>query len=308
MSYLDHLRRLNRHDMNGFRPLFVAGREVGWVRHAIAERLAHDTGAFEVGAFGIALHADLSTPQARSEAVMAALSDLVAEGLAPPPRGELYAVAEAWGAPTLFHLDRAHVPLLGVRAHGVHLNGIVRRDDGLHLWVARRASDRIVEPGKLDNMVAGGQPAGLTLAENLARECDEEASLPRDLAAQARPVGLVSYCMETEAGLKPDTLFLYDLELPEDFTPRNRDGEIDAFMLWPTEKVLETVRNTDFFKFNVNLVVLDFAIRHGLVSPDDEPDYATLVMGLRRDPVRFHPDAPFAAHGQLSDSAAAFPG
>jgi hypothetical protein len=45
--------------------------------------------------------------------------------------------------------------------------------------------------------------------------------------------------------------------------------------------VVETVRDTDDFKFNCALVVIDFLIRHGVVAPDDEPDYLTLVRGLR---------------------------
>ena len=31
----------------------------------------------------------------------------------------------------------------------------------LHLWVARRAMDKLLDPGKLDHIVAGGVPAGL---------------------------------------------------------------------------------------------------------------------------------------------------
>ena len=35
-------------------------------------------------------------------------------------------------------------------------------------------------PGELDNTVAGGQPAGIGLHDNLIKECAEEASIPRD--------------------------------------------------------------------------------------------------------------------------------
>lgn len=42
------------------------------------------------------------------------------------------------------------------------------------------------------------------------------------------------------------------------------------------------MRDTDDFKFNVNLVIIDFLIRHGLLRPDDEPDYVAIVHGLRR--------------------------
>ena len=44
------------------------------------------------------------------------------------------------------------------------------------------------------------------------------------------------------------------------------------------------MRETERFKFNVNLVIVDFALRHGLLSPDLEPDYERLVTGLNRRP------------------------
>src|SRR3546814_1475727 len=78
------------------------------------------------------------------------------------------------------------------------------------------------------------------------------------------------------AGVKPDQQFCYDLELPEDFTPVPRDGEIEYFELWPIARVAETVRDTFEFKFNCNLVIIDFLMRHGLLDPDTEPDYAAL--------------------------------
>jgi hypothetical protein len=44
---------------------------------------------------------------------------------------------------------------------------------------------------------------------------------------------------------------------------------------------VETVRDTDAFKFNCNLVLIDFFLRHGLITPDD-PDHPALCAGLRR--------------------------
>ena len=78
-----------------------------------------------------------------------------------------------------------------------------------------------------------------------------------------------------------DVLFCYDLELPRDFTPKNTDGELVAFTLEDARDVIARVRDSDDFKFNVNLVLIDFALRHGLISPDD-PEYLDLVTGLRR--------------------------
>jgi len=147
------------------------------------------------------------------------------------------------------------------------------------MWIARRASDKPTYPGMLDNTVAGGQPIGLGLFENLIKECEEEAGIPAELAGHAVAVGAITYCVEAADGLKPDVQFCYDLELPGDFTPVNRDGEIQEFFLWPIDKVATVVRDTREFKFNCNLVIIDFLVRHGVI-PFDHPDYIDITEGL----------------------------
>jgi hypothetical protein len=138
-----------------------------------------------------------------------------------------------------------------------------------------------VAPDKLDNLVAGGVGNGHGLDETLLKEGDEEASIPTSITKHALPVGAVSYRMETELGIRDDVLFVYDLEMPADFLPQNRDGEIVHFDLVPASLVVDRVRTTDDFKFNVNLVILDFALRHGLLRPDD-PEYLDVATGLHR--------------------------
>jgi hypothetical protein len=49
----------------------------------------------------------------------------------------------------------------------------------------------------------------------------------------------------------------------------------------PAEAAVDRVRKTDDFKFNVNLVILDFALRHGLISVED-PEYLDVASGLHR--------------------------
>jgi len=166
--------------------------------------------------------------------------------------------------PVLARLDRGALPSFGVMAVGVHVNGIVRRPDGPYVWVARRAADKLLDPSKLDHIVAGGVPAGLTPAETLVKEAAEEAAIPALLARRAVPVATIGYAMERPEGLRRDLLHCYDLELPEDFAPRAADGEVEAFELWPIGRVMETVRDTDGFKFNVNLVLIDLFQRMGL--------------------------------------------
>jgi hypothetical protein len=156
----------------------------------------------------------------------------------------------------------------------------VERAGGLQLWVAKRSRSKATAPGKLDHLVAGGQPFGIGLADNLVKEAAEEASLPADLARQARPAGFISYVMENDEGIRNDVLFVYDLAVPADFVPVNTDGEIEDFYLWPIERVAETVASSEAFKFNVALVIIDFLVRRGLLPPED-PDYVEIVHGLR---------------------------
>jgi hypothetical protein len=49
------------------------------------------------------------------------------------------------------------------------------------------------------------------------------------------------------------------------------------------ERVVETVRDSDAFKFNCALVVIDFLVRHGYIAADD-PDYSDIVEGLMARP------------------------
>ncbi|HEV7286338.1 MAG TPA: hypothetical protein VGN75_15895, partial [Kaistia sp.] len=76
-------------------------------------------------------------------------------------------------------------------------------------------------------------------------------------------------------------LFVYDLECPAEFVPRNTDGEVAEFALMTLDEVARIVRETDDFKFNVNLVVIDFLIRHGWLTPE-HPEYLSLALALRR--------------------------
>lgn len=282
MAYLDHIRRCNAHDLRKFRPWSIEGRAVGWLRHDFIEHLRGFSGIFTMPEDGpIALAAALSTPAERTEAIAGICRSLAAEGVLAAERGEMFPVAPRWGVAPLAEVDRRWVTHFGLPAYGVHLNGFVQTADGIKMWIARRAKGKMTYPGQLDNLVAGGQGVGLGLYENMVKEADEEAAIPSAIARHIRPVGTISYVMETEAGLKLDTMYNFDLELPAEFEPVNNDGEVDEFMLVPLAEVAAIVRETFDFKFNCNLVIIDFLIRHGFLTPDGEPDYAALCTGLQ---------------------------
>jgi len=282
MSFLDHIARCNNADLGQFEPWFVGPVRAGFIHRDFAPVISARPDLFRHRDGAWHLDPSLDTPARRTAAMRAFLLDLRERGqFGRQWREEPYKVATHFHTPTLLEMERAAVPWFGVRAYGPHLTGYVRKADGLHIWVPRRAYDKPTFPGELDNTVAGGQPAHIGIFENLIKECAEEAAIPRKLAERARAVGFIAYWNQSGSQLKPDVMTCFDLELPPDFQPRAHDGEVHAFELWPVERVYETVRDTNQFKYNCNLVLIDFFVRHGLLRADDT-DFFAIVEELHR--------------------------
>ena len=251
---LRHIRACNNAVLPGARlPVRVGIEQVGWILPDLAVQAA-DHGA-SLGPDGLRIPAYAVPKLART----------LADAGAFRWRDEAFDVRARPGGPALAQIDRGALPAFGIQAAGVHLNGLV----GDRIWIAHRAADKALDPGKLDHLVAGGIPAGYSPEQTLAKEGAEEAGLPAAVAGQARPVGTIRYAMERPEGLRRDVLHCYDLELPPDFQPAPQDGEVSHFELWPIERALDTVRRTDDFKFNVNLVLIDLFIRSRLVTGDE---------------------------------------
>jgi 8-oxo-dGTP pyrophosphatase MutT (NUDIX family) len=279
MDFLQHIRACNNSGTTHFLPFQIDGLVVGRLRPGFAQHLRNWPAVFNVTQDAVEFTESLQGFEQRSARIAEVLPQLVEQGVISHLHGEQYIATPAGREQGLVLIDRAAAPYFGIRAFGQHINGYVREGDAMKMWVARRALDRRNYPGRLDNIAAGGLPYGISLHENLLKECREEAGIPPELAMQARSVGTVTYNAETEKGFKPDTLYCYDLELPPEFVPESVDGEVAEFYLWSIEKVMEVVGQAGEFKLNCNLVVIDFLVRHGFLGPERE-DYPELVTGL----------------------------
>ncbi|GAJ28791.1 NUDIX hydrolase [Acidomonas methanolica] len=255
--FLAHIARCHNITLPGaYRPFFCGMTGIGWVHPGHFESLtafgcARDTG------FGVDRGADIHL-----------LGEKMAEAGLYRSHAELFDVITPEGA-VIGRIDRGALPILGLAAQGVHMNGLVRKPDGLHLWMGHRARNKRLDPGKLDHLVAGGVCAGLTPRDALAKEAAEEAAIPPALIAQARPVSHLRYTMERPEGLRRDLLHCFDLYLPEAFTPVPVDGEVERFELVPIATAFALVRDTERLKFNVNLVLIDLFLRLGMVPDED---------------------------------------
>ena len=253
----------------GYIAFRIGGAQVGWLSPDLAQALTFFPRDFHFDADGVSLAGRLRSPGTRTEALATVARSLAGRGYL-SIRGEPFDVRATPEGPVLAQLDRGAIPAFGVTAAGVHLNGLVRRADGLHIWVGVRSRSKKVAPGQLDHLVAGGIPAGLSPEECLVKEAEEEASLPAELAVRAKRTARLSYIMRNDQGMRRDILHAFDLELPEDFLPKPNDGEVERFELWPAQRLFEAVRDTDDVKFNVNLVLIDLFLREGLIDPTGE--------------------------------------
>ncbi len=250
-------------------PFRIGGQRVGLVDPDLARWLAFRPRDFHFDAEGISLPAALRTTVQRDRALAATVRELEKAGHL-RHRDEPFDVRATADGPALAHLDRGAIPTFGILSQGIHLNGLVRRADGLHLWMGLRSATKAVAAGQWDNLVAGGTPSGLDARATLVKEAEEEASLPAELAELARPVARLTYNMLEEKGrLRRDALHIFDLDVPESFVPTPHDDEVERFELWPIERVVELVRDTDSVKFNVNLVLIDLFLREGLIAGDE---------------------------------------
>ncbi|OAA56004.1 thiamin pyrophosphokinase-related protein [Cordyceps fumosorosea ARSEF 2679] len=238
---------------------------------------------------------DLADEPSRTAAVAALTAHLRAADTFPLLRGwrdEAWPVHGRRGGELLFSMERAAVGLFGAVRYGVHLTAYVAAGDdaGLRVWVPRRAATKSTFPGMLDNTVAGGLTTGEDPFECAVREADEEASLPEAVVrGGARLVGVLTYVYVTdgpnngEAGfVYPEVEWAYDLQLPPDVVPRPKDGEVDEFYLCDVPTIKRDLA-AGKYKTNCAVVMLDFFIRHGLLTAEEEPQLAEIQRRMRRE-------------------------
>lgn len=268
-----------------YRPLVVGGMPLGLLDDDRATRLARfDT--LRLTSEAVTLDPALASCDARSAALAEIARALRDEGALPAWRNELFAVAREFGEAPLLLIERGAARYFGVRTWAAHVNGIVHREDGTLMWIARRSPQKGVDPGLLDNLVGGGIAAGFRVDQTAVKEAWEEAGIPASLARAARPAGIVHSCKPTVDGLQRETIFAHDLALPSDFIPANQDGEAVEHRLvglYEAARMIAQPAGPDEVTLDASLVVLDYLVRSGTLQPD-QPAYCGLAALLHRPP------------------------
>ena len=181
-------------------------------------------------------------------------------------------------------IERAASRFWGTLTWGAHCNGYVADEQGrpTHLWIARRAESKSVDPGRLDNLVAGGVARGQTALGALLREAWEEAGLQ---AAQLEGLvtgSVIEVDCDVAEGRQHELLHVFDLELPAGVEPHNTDGEVAEHRLIPLAEAYARAAAGEFTT-DAALATFDFAWRRGPIEPNLASEAQTSVFErLRR--------------------------
>lgn len=178
-------------------------------------------------------------------------------GLIPAWRNEEFAYYGNDGH-EYFRVERAAFRSFGFQSQAAHINGFTSAET---LWLGRRSESKQIDPGKLDNLSAGGISADETVVHCAVRELWEEAGVPEAIAQKITPAGkLILLRPHPPHGVHHESIFIFDLELPTNLVPVNHDGEVSSFIELDLAEAAARIL-ADEFTGDAALVTADFILR-----------------------------------------------
>lgn len=186
-------------------------------------------------------------------------------------------------------IERSAFSLFGIVGRGAHMTVYVRSESGMQFWVPRRGATKATYPNMLDQAVAGGVARGETPLDCIAREAHEEAGLSADVVRErAVSAGTVTWfnVSDDRAGgepglMNPGVLYVYDLEVGGDVVFKPAEEDIESYSLMEADEVRAALCRGEF-KPSCAMVMLDFFIRHGIVTAENEKYYDEIAQRLHR--------------------------
>jgi len=199
----------------------------------------------------------LGKPRELSASLFQLANFMQSGGLIPGWRNEEFAWLDQHGH-MRFRLERAAFRTFGFRSMATHINGYSKNNT---IWLGRRSENKSTDPGKLDNIAAGGIAADETPWVCAKRELWEEAGVPPQIADEIEPVGRIHMRRPMPSrGFHDELLFIYDLELAHNFIPTNHDGEVSGFIEVSFAEAAARIL-ADEFTSDAAFVTADFILR-----------------------------------------------
>ncbi|QWE17546.1 NUDIX domain-containing protein [Polynucleobacter sp. AP-Nino-20-G2] len=260
------LQNVSRSAPQDFMPIYFAGglesnQVIGHLNPEFIPYLQESLGKQAIPHIRLG-HDRLTIEHARPIALSDSLSKLADRmhqgGFIPGWRHEDFAWIDQNGH-EYFRLERSAFRTFGFRSMATHINGYTKAGN---LWLGRRSETKATDPGRLDNLAAGGIGADETPWVNARRELWEEAGVPPQISDQIEPVGRIHMRRPIpNRGFHDEQLYIYDLELAENFIPTNHDGEVSGFIEIPLSEAAARIL-ADEFTSDAAFVTADFILRN----------------------------------------------
>lgn len=191
------------------------------------------------------------------------------------------------GSPFPFAIDRAIAPYFGIVSTGVQLTAYVRGENGSigGIWIARRGLNKPMYAGMLDNAAGGAVKHDEMPFESLLREAKEELGINVSTAVSG---GTISWfnIKDARSGIsqglvEPGVQFVYDLEVDPKSDLRAAEAGIEWLRLLSVEEVKAALLRHEF-KPSCACVMIDFFVRHGIITAENDRDFVEIVARLHR--------------------------
>ena len=265
MSFVERLKDCNKYKESNFFEFFIKNHHVGFIKKKNLNIINKFPNFFLLEKNKIFLKKEINNFQKRTYAINQVFIFLLKQKLISSKHREFFPVFKSFKSKPLLKVQRLMGPFFGFQFFGVHLNGFLKKNNKYFMWIGRRTKKGNF-PNDLDQIAAGGLPFNVTIKKNLIKESYEEANIDKKLVVKSKYDGIISYRVETKLGLSRHILFCYNLELPMNFIPKNNDGEITNFYLWPIEKILKIIKESRKFKFDCALVILLFVLNKKIIK------------------------------------------
>ncbi|WP_114662309.1 NUDIX hydrolase [Polynucleobacter necessarius] len=231
-----------------FNPEFISYLQDALKKHSIP--------LISIGSDRLSIH--LGKPRELSASLNQLANILRLGGYIPGWRNEEFAWVDQNGH-KYFRLERAAFRTFGFRSMATHINGYTKSNT---IWLGRRSENKPTDPGQLDNLAAGGISADETPWISARRELWEEAGVPAQISDEIEPVGRIHMRRPLPGrGFHDERLFIYDLELTDNFIPTNHDGEVSGFIEVSYAEAAARIL-ADEFTSDAAFVTADFILRH----------------------------------------------
>ena len=162
-----------------------------------------------------------------------------------------------FGENRILGVPRNLMTLFGFPQYGIHCNAWSKKKMSFLMHFSVRSKKLSYFPGLHDNLIAGGQPIGISILKNFQKEAVEEAGLKKINFKKILKGRTTKYSHEHQKKIHSGIIFTYHYEVSEKKKFINTDGEVDHFISYDISNIYK-ILESKILKPNCIIPIADF--------------------------------------------------